>query len=182
MGLTLVTDIGDPHYDDPSLALMFRQLKSKSLQTAKGSSEISGQTEFNFVLHTANVFRRMGCHILALDLVQKWHFDRPTMRAAPPAVNGSPVATHKPLSSMFAIHPRRMKSLSIDMELPSMPPTRAASPIPEVRENGTPAPPAADAPPPPVPENAARKAGFGSLMKTAKQDVSVPEFSMDAFF
>lgn len=53
-------DVGDPHYDDPSLALLFSQLKSKTLQTAKGTSEISGRTEFNFVLQTARVFTRMG--------------------------------------------------------------------------------------------------------------------------
>jgi hypothetical protein len=28
----------------------------------------------------------------------------------------------------------------------------------------------------------ARKAGLGSLMKSAKQDVKVPEFDMDSFF
>lgn len=52
--------IGDPHYDDPSLALLFAQLKSKSLQTVKGLAEISGSTEFNFVLQMARVFCRMG--------------------------------------------------------------------------------------------------------------------------
>ncbi|KAG9100994.1 regulator of (H+)-ATPase in vacuolar membrane [Ceratobasidium sp. 370] len=51
--------IGDPHFDDPSLALLFAQLKSKSLQTVKGVSEISGRTEFNFVLQMARVFCRM---------------------------------------------------------------------------------------------------------------------------
>lgn len=54
------SDIGDAHYDDPSLALLFSQLKMKTLQTAKGTSEISGRTEFNFVLQTARVFVRMG--------------------------------------------------------------------------------------------------------------------------
>jgi hypothetical protein len=54
------SEIGDPHYDDPSLALLFSQLRSKTLQTAKGTSEISGRTEFNFVLQTARVFTRMG--------------------------------------------------------------------------------------------------------------------------
>lgn len=57
-----VTDIGGRHYDDPSLALLFSQLKSKTLQTAKGTSEISGRTEFNFVLQMARVFCRMGEH------------------------------------------------------------------------------------------------------------------------
>lgn len=55
-----ITEIGEPHYDDPSLALLFSELKSKTLQTAKGTSEISGRTEFNFVLQMSRVFCRMG--------------------------------------------------------------------------------------------------------------------------
>lgn len=55
-----IPSIGDPHYDDTSLALLFSQLKMKTLQTAKGTSEISGWTEFNFVLQIARVFCRMG--------------------------------------------------------------------------------------------------------------------------
>lgn len=172
---------------------MFHQLKDKSLQTAKGSSEISGQTEFNFVLHTATVFKRMGCHVLALDLIRTWHFDRPTVRTpvkpsdVGPASPTSPARTAPSRGSVFAIHPRRMSSLSIDMDIPTMPPTRAATPIPEAPEisdsgTSTPAPAPEAPPPPPAPENAARQAGLGSLMKTAKQDVAVPEFNMDAFF
>jgi len=55
-----INEVGDPHYDDPSLALLFSQLKGKSLQTAKGTSEISGRTEFNFVLQMSRVLCRMG--------------------------------------------------------------------------------------------------------------------------
>lgn len=55
-----LSELGDPHYDDPGLALLFSQLKGKSLQTAKGTSEISGATEFNFVLQMSRVLRRMG--------------------------------------------------------------------------------------------------------------------------
>jgi len=55
-----IPSIGDPHYDDTSLALLFSQLKMKTLQTAKGTSEISGRREFNFVLQIARVFCRMG--------------------------------------------------------------------------------------------------------------------------
>lgn len=55
-----VAEIGEPHYDDPSLALLFSQLRAKTLQTAKGTSEISGKSEFNFVLQMARVFCRMG--------------------------------------------------------------------------------------------------------------------------
>lgn len=53
-------NVGDPENDDPSLLLLFQHLKSKSLQTAKGTSEIPGKLEFDFVLHNARVFFRMG--------------------------------------------------------------------------------------------------------------------------
>lgn len=41
---------------------MYARLKSMSLQTIKGSSMISGQTEFNFVAHMTRVFCRMGAY------------------------------------------------------------------------------------------------------------------------
>jgi hypothetical protein len=65
-----VAEIGEPHYDDPSLALLFSQLRSKTLQTVKGTSEISGRSEFNFVLQIARVFCRMGedDHMLSQNL------------------------------------------------------------------------------------------------------------------
>jgi hypothetical protein len=62
-----VPEIGEPHFDDPSLALLFSQLRSKTLQTAAGTSEISGRREFNFVLQVARVFCRMG-KCCSLDL------------------------------------------------------------------------------------------------------------------
>lgn len=62
----------------------------------------------------------------------------------------------------------------IDMEISSEPPTRRASPERTA--------------PKPIPEESfkegdllARKAGMGNLMKSAKQDVKVPEFDMNAF-
>lgn len=58
-----VQEIREPLFDDPSLALLFSQLRSKTLQTATGTSEISGKSEFNFVLQIARVFCRMGTWI-----------------------------------------------------------------------------------------------------------------------
>lgn len=52
--------VGESENDDPSLGLLYQQLKGKTLQTAKGTSEITQRTEFNFVLHNARVFCRMG--------------------------------------------------------------------------------------------------------------------------
>lgn len=173
-----VTEIGEPHYDDPSLALLFSQLKLRSLQTAKGTSEISGRTEFNFVLQIARVFCRMGCPVLALDLVRTWSFQRPSVvipDARPAARPPSPISTR------FALEPalRRRSSIMIDMDPASGPPTRVVSPAPAA--NGT-----AATSEEPLKEDegdlVARKAGLGSLMQSAKQTVNVPEFDMGAFF
>ncbi|KAJ7706334.1 WD repeat-containing protein [Mycena rosella] len=178
-----IKDIGEPHYDDPSLALLFSQLRSKTLQAAKGSSEISGRAEFNFVLQIARVFCRMGCQVLALDLVRSWTFDRPSMQPAPlpPPVDEtlppSPTISRRPT---FALGPamRRRSSMVIDMDIPSLPPSRSSSPVRVVQI-------------PPViveePGNEqgdliARNLGLGNLMKSAKKNVNVPEFDMNAFF
>lgn len=64
-----IMEIGSPHYDDPSLALLFSQLKAKTLQTAKGTSEISGRLEFNFILQIARVFTKMGAWTTSAFLV-----------------------------------------------------------------------------------------------------------------
>ena len=77
----------------------------------------------------------------------------------------------------FKSHMRRRSSILIDMEFPSAGSTRPPSPEPALAQSH------------PVTtikeadedlEN--RKAAFGSLMKSAKQDVKVPEFDMNAFF
>jgi hypothetical protein len=184
--------------------LLFNQLKLKTLQTAKGTSEISGRTEFNFVLQTARVFCRMGikilvscgtvvvilgigCHVLALDLVRSWSFVRPAVpRTSPPGANFGLVSAPSPAAarhSQFGIdtHLRRQSSILIDMEVSSDPSTRRASPAPpsesmalvlehseEKNENES--------------DLFARKAGMGNLLKSAKQNVQVPEFDMNSFF
>ncbi|KAI9513046.1 RAVE protein 1 C terminal-domain-containing protein [Russula earlei] len=175
-----ITEFGNPHYDDPSLALLFSQLKSKTLQTAKGTSEISGRLEFNFVLQIARVFTRMGCHALALDLVRSWSFDRPsvdTYDSTPHLAPPSPTTVR-----MFALEPalRRRASIIIDMDLSMEPPTRRPSPEPQ--ESGELLTPCVEETINEEGDLFARKAGLGSLLKTAKQDVQVPEFDMDSFF
>ncbi|KAF9462089.1 WD repeat-containing protein [Collybia nuda] len=178
-----VVDIGEPHYDDPSLALLFSQLRSKTLQTAKGTSEISGRSEFSFVLQMARVFCRMGCHVLALDLVRSWSFDRPsvTIRDEGPPGNrerSPPPSPTLSRRSMFDIASRRRSSILIDMQITELPPTRSTPPersagsistvVEErMKEEG---------------DLFARKISLGNLMKSAKQDVQVPEFDMNSFF
>lgn len=70
----LVDTVGEPENDDPSLALLVHHLRtSGNIPLAT----VSGHTEFQFVLHNAQIFRRMGCHNLALALVREWTFLRP---------------------------------------------------------------------------------------------------------
>ncbi|KIK91309.1 hypothetical protein PAXRUDRAFT_34992 [Paxillus rubicundulus Ve08.2h10] len=171
----------EPHFDDPSLALLFSQLRSKTLQTATGTSEISGHREFNFVLQIARVFCRMGCHVLALDLCRSWSFERPTAIAW---INAEDVNrfTPRPLSPISSRWPlatdpflRRRSSIMIDMDVGSKTSSRNQSPErtmlrnvarEAIKEEG---------------DFVTRKAGLGSLIKSAKHDVQVPEFDMNAF-
>ncbi|WVR03440.1 hypothetical protein IAU60_000431 [Kwoniella sp. DSM 27419] len=91
-------EVGNPDNDDPSLLLMFQHLKTKSLQTAKGTSEVSAKLEFDFVLHNARVFFRMGCHNLALDLLRSWSFERPFFPSRIKTVRSSSTAPRTPAS------------------------------------------------------------------------------------
>ncbi|RDX52017.1 hypothetical protein OH76DRAFT_1400924 [Lentinus brumalis] len=176
-----IAEIGDPHYDDPSLALLFSQLKSKTLQTAQGTSEISGRTEFNFVLQIARVFCRMGCHALALNLVRTWSFQRPSTVVRDTRALRRPPS---PLSTRFALEPalRRQSSILIDIDMDTAPPTRRASPSRSPTRGTSPVRSSAKEELKDEGDLVARKAGIGSLMKSAKQDVKVPEFDMNAFF
>lgn len=54
--------------DDPALVVLYKQLREKSLQTLRGALSISPRVEWEFVTHTARLYARMGCDLLALDL------------------------------------------------------------------------------------------------------------------
>ncbi len=60
--------------DDPALVVLYKQLREKSLQTLRGATMVGMREEWDFVLHTANLYERMGCDVLALDLVKTWEF------------------------------------------------------------------------------------------------------------
>lgn len=54
--------------DDPALVVLYKQLREKSLQALRGATMIPPRMEWDFVIHTARLYDRMGCDILALDL------------------------------------------------------------------------------------------------------------------
>ncbi|KAL2869334.1 WD repeat protein [Aspergillus lucknowensis] len=60
--------------NDPALVVLYKQLREKTLQTLKGASKVSAQAEWSFVLRNARLYTRMGCDLLALDLVRHWEF------------------------------------------------------------------------------------------------------------
>jgi hypothetical protein len=59
---------------DPASVVLYKQLRDKTLQTLRGASKISPRAEWEFVMQTARLYDRMGCDILALDLVRNWEF------------------------------------------------------------------------------------------------------------
>lgn len=113
--------------------------------------------------------------MLALDLVQSWSFARPS---ASIRGNRQEVVAPIPRGALFSLGPslRHRSSIMIDMDVSSSPSTRRASP--DKQDAGYQPTPAIQE------ENDlfARKEGLGNLMKSAKQDVKVPEFDMNAFF
>ncbi|KAE8333482.1 RAVE protein 1 C terminal-domain-containing protein [Aspergillus sergii] len=66
--------------NDPALVVLYKQLREKTLQTLKGASKVSGPAEWGFVIRNARLYDRMGCDLLALNLVRYWEF-----LAEPPA-------------------------------------------------------------------------------------------------
>ncbi|KAL9129322.1 MAG: hypothetical protein Q9217_002193 [Psora testacea] len=67
---------------DPSLIVLYKQLREKSLQAVKGAASISPRTEWQFVIQIARQYNRMGCNLLALNLVRNWKFLSQTKHTA----------------------------------------------------------------------------------------------------
>ncbi|KYK54519.1 WD repeat protein [Drechmeria coniospora] len=63
--------------DDPALVVLYSQLRQQTLQTLRGASKITPRVEWEFVLHSAKLYDRMGCDLLGLDLVRNWEFQQP---------------------------------------------------------------------------------------------------------
>ncbi|KAK3077664.1 hypothetical protein LTS18_009626 [Coniosporium uncinatum] len=90
--------------DDPALVVLYKQLREKSLQTLKGALSISPTAEWDFVVHTARLYGRMGCDLLAVDLVRNWEFFKqlPTPQTIPPLPTRFP--SHSAQSPVLTTH------------------------------------------------------------------------------
>ncbi|KAJ9149269.1 Regulator of V-ATPase in vacuolar membrane protein 1 [Pleurostoma richardsiae] len=69
--------------DDPALVILYSQLRQKTLQTLRGASKVTPKVEWEFVLHNARLYDRMGCDLLGLDLVRNWEFLRSDVTITP---------------------------------------------------------------------------------------------------
>ncbi|KAH6713657.1 WD repeat protein-like protein [Leptodontidium sp. MPI-SDFR-AT-0119] len=97
--------------DDPALVVLYAQLRQKTLQTLRGASKVTPKVEWAFVLHNARLYDRMGCDLLALDLVRNWEFLLPAPTVFKSIDNSDP-------RSML----RRRSSLVVaDLPLPKLP-------------------------------------------------------------
>jgi hypothetical protein len=110
--------------DDPALVVLYKQLREKSLQTLRGALSVSPRAEWEFIIHTATLYERMGCDLLALDLVRSWEFLQQPLQQAPPKtpITQRPSISHlkdtsrpssylnQPPSALdgFDINPRRL--------------------------------------------------------------------------
>jgi len=128
-----------------------------------------------FALHDLDSVR-VGCHALALYLVRSWSFERPTTAAQNDAPQmqrpPSPISLRRTLAANQFL--RRRTSILIDIDVESK--TLSRRQPPELALHGVPQETTRE-----ESDLAARRAGLGSLIKSAKHDVQVPEFSMDAF-
>jgi hypothetical protein len=62
--------------NDPALIIFYKHIRERTTTTLRGAQEITPAMEWSFVIDTARVYDRMGCDLLALDLVKNWEFLR----------------------------------------------------------------------------------------------------------
>ena len=89
---------------DPALVVLYTQLRGKTLQALKGAIKVSPREEWDFVIQNARLYDRMGCDLLALDLVRNWEFLRQPKETI---TNGSHIPDPRKLL-------RRRSSLVVD--------------------------------------------------------------------
>lgn len=94
--------------DDPALIILYSQLRQKTLQTLRGASKVTPKVEWAFVLHSARLYDRMGCDILALDLVRNWEFL---------------LTVDQPLKPLEETNPRQMLRRRSSLVVNDLPPT-----------------------------------------------------------
>jgi hypothetical protein len=97
--------------NDPALIVLYKQLREKTLQTLKGATRIPPVAEWSFILRNARLYDRMGCDLLALDLVCHWEF----LRGPPPSTKSLPLGLEKTELDYRSLLKRRSSLVVADM-------------------------------------------------------------------
>ena len=100
---------------DPALVVLYKHLRDRSLQTLRGASSISPRAEWEFVMQHARLYSRMGCDLLALDLVRNWVFmeQRPDRDGDAAAINGNGIVQAHDARKLLR---SRRSSLVVDVD------------------------------------------------------------------
>ncbi|OKL63732.1 hypothetical protein UA08_00907 [Talaromyces atroroseus] len=130
--------------NDPALVVLYRQIREKSLQTLKGATQIAPADEWAFVIRNARLYDRMGCDLLALDLVAHWEFLR-----TPPRRGSTSAFTSTAETDIRKLLRRRSSLVIADLPVRQLPPEMAVSAPRD--ENGS-SPGTANKPPKPRPK------------------------------
>ncbi|KAH3900506.1 Rav1p SCDLUD_003492 [Saccharomycodes ludwigii] len=60
--------------EDPALLILYRKLKETNVKYLAGILDIEENLEYSLVQKVCEIYQRMGCDFLALDLVENWKF------------------------------------------------------------------------------------------------------------
>jgi hypothetical protein len=108
--------------DDPALVVLYSQLRAKTLQTLRGASRITPKVEWEFVIHSARLYDRMGCDLLAIDLVRNWEFLLPGAHKGGTELEVNPKSFLRRRSSLVVADlPKDKSSLIAQGKGPHMP-------------------------------------------------------------
>lgn len=89
--------------NDPALIIFYKHIRERSVTTLRGAMDINPSMERDFVMATTRVYDRMGCDLLALDLVKNWEF----LRMPEEALMGGP---RKKSGGMMSMREKRRNS------------------------------------------------------------------------
>lgn len=105
--------------NDPALVVLYRQLREKTISTLRGATMIKPREEWDFIVRNARLYSRMGCDLLALDLVRNWEF----LRAPPPLIKRLSMTSSRASDPRQLL--RRRSSLVVD-DMPQLSGLRSA--------------------------------------------------------
>jgi RAVE protein 1 C terminal len=108
--------------NDPALVVLYHQLREKTISTLRGATMIKPREEWDFILRNARLYSRMGCDLLAVDLVRNWEF----LRAAPTPVKRLSMTSSRVSDPRQLL--RRRSSLVVDDMLQLTSPRSAGIP------------------------------------------------------